>query len=124
MMSGIDQNPTGDDTNPEEKRRSARTPRAIRFSDSEWERVETVAGRHGITPTEFIRNAALAATENESGTIPPEMTAQIERVYRGVYLLATLKRDEMNRDGRQQELERIRQDARKSQDSIMKNVTE
>ena len=123
-MNETGQNPTEDNVDSEEKRRSARTPRAICFSDFEWGKVETVAGRHGITPTEFVRNASLAATENESGTFPLEITAQIERIYRGVYLLATLKREEMIRDGRQEELERIRKAGRESQGSIKKNATE
>ena len=123
-MSRIDQKPTGDDTNPEEKQSHARVSRTIRFSDPEWERVEIAARRRGATAAEFIRNAALAATENESGTFPPGIAAQIERIYRGVYLLATLKRGEMLRDGKQEEFERIRKDARDSQDSIMKNASE
>ena len=123
MMSRIDQKPTGDDTGPEEKQSHARISRTIRFSNPEWERIEIAAKRHGATAAEFIRNAALVATGSESGTFPPGIAAQIERIYRGIYLLATLKRDEMNRDGRQEELERIRQAARESQDSIMQNAS-
>ena len=93
-------------------------------SDPEWERVETAAGKREITPAEFVRNAALAATENESVTFPPGIVAQIERIYRGVYLLATLKRDEMLEDGRQEELDRITNAARESQDSITENASE
>ena len=36
-----------------------------------------------------------------------EIAAQVERVYNGVYLLATLKRDEMLRERRQEELDKI-----------------
>ena len=122
MMSRINQKPTGDDT--EEKQSQARVSRTIRFSDPEWKRVEIAARRRGATAAEFIRNAALAATESESGTFPPEITAQIERIYRGVYLLSTLKRDEMNRDGRQEEFDRIMKDARESQDFIIENASE
>ena len=48
----------------------------------------------------------------------PELAGQIERMYRGVYLLSTLKRDEMLREGRENELERIHQDAYDSQDLL------
>lgn len=123
-MTENDQNPTENDAGYDEKRRSSRTPRAIRFSGSEWERVETVAGQRGIPHAGFVRNTALAASESESGKISPEITAQIERLYRGVYLLATLKRDEMLRDGRREELDRVTEGARESQDSIMKNASE
>ena len=123
-MSRIDQKPTGDDTGPEEKQRHARISRTIRFSDPEWERVEIAARRRGATAAEFIRNAALVATESESGTFPPEISAQIERIYRGVYLLATLKRDELAREGCQDDLDRIMKDTRESQDSIIENAAE
>ena len=123
-MTETDQKPIENDAGHDEKRRSSRTSRTIRFSDSEWERVETAAGRRKITPSEFVRNAALAATESQAGTFPPEIAAQIERIYRGVYLLATLRRDEMLCEGRREELDRITDAARESQDSIMKNASE
>ena len=123
-MSGIDQNPTENDTGTEEKQSQARTSRTIRFSDPEWERVEIAARRRRATAAEFVRNAALAATESESETIPLEIAAQIERIYRGVYLLASLKRDEILREGRQEEIERTMKDARESQNSIMNNAFE
>ncbi len=124
MMSGIDQKPTGEDARTEGKQSHARVSRTIRFSDPEWERVEIAAKRRGDTAAEFIRNAALATTESESGSYPPEITAQIERIYRGVYLLASIKRDEMLREGRREELDRTMKAARESQDSIMKNASE
>ena len=120
-MTETEQFPTENNTGQEEKRRSVRTPRAIRFSDPEWERVETAAGKREITPAEFVRNAALAATESELGTFPPEISAQIERIYRGVYLLATLRREEIIREGRLEELDRITKSARESQVSIIGN---
>ena len=123
-MSGIDQKPTGDDTDPQEKQSHARISRTIRFSDPEWERVEIAARRRGATAAEFIRNAALVAAGSESGRFPPDISAQIERIYRGVYFLATLKRDEMLREGHQAELDRTMNAARESQDSITENASE
>ena len=122
-MSATDRNPNKKGADPEEKRRSSRTPRAVRFSGSGWEQVETAAGRRGITTAEFVRNAALAAAGSESGTFPPGIAAQIERIYRGVYLLATLRRDELIRDGRLEELDRVTEAARESQDSITENAS-
>ena len=128
MMSGIDQKPTGDDAGPEEKQSHARTSRTIRFSDPEWERVEIAARRRGATAAEFIRNAALALageeTSVDSGPISSGIPAMIERIYRGVYLLSTLKRDELVREGRKDDLDRIMKDARESQDSIVENASE
>ena len=126
-MSGIDQKPTGDDADTEEKQSQARTSRTIRFSDPEWERVEIAARKHGATAAEFIRNAALALAGEEtgvdSGPIPSGITAQIERIYRGVYLLSTLKRDELLREGRKNELDRVMKDARESQASILDDTS-
>lgn len=123
-MNETGQNPIENDAGHDEKRRSSRTPRAIRFSDPEWERVETAAGKREITPAEFVRNAVLAATESESVTFPPEITSQIERIYRGVYLLATLRREEIIREGRREELDRVTKAARDSQDSITGSASE
>ena len=79
----------------------------IRVDEEHCKRIEIATGDHGITLTEFARNAALAATECESVTFPPEIAAQIERIYRGVYLLTTLRREEMVRKGRREELDQI-----------------
>ena len=48
---------------------------------------------------------------------PREIAAQVERIYRAVYLLATLQRDEMIRDGRQKELEKVTNAASKAEAS-------
>ena len=122
-MSGIDQKPTGDNADTEEKQSQVRTSRTIRFSDPEWERVEIAARRSGATAAEFIRNAALALAGEEtgvdSGPIPSGIAAQIERIYRGVYLLSTLKRDELLRKGRKNELDRVMKDAHESQAAFL-----
>lgn len=118
-MSETDRNSTETDAGPEEKRSHARTLRTIRFSDFEWELVENAARRSGIAAAEFARNAALAAAEDKSAAIPSGISAQIERIYRGVYLLSTLKRDEMVREGRQDELDRTIKAARESQVSLL-----
>ncbi len=65
-----------------------------------------------MTSAELVRHAAVSLATRKFAanlaTFPPEIAAQIERIYRGVYLLSTLKRDELVRDGRQEELERTR----------------
>ena len=53
---------------------------------------------------------------------PPEIAVRIGRIYRGVYLLSTLKRDEMLREGQQDELDRVHKEAHKSQDSIRREA--
>ena len=70
----------------------------------------------------FVRNAALAVTANLNGVafgaLPPEVLELIKRIYRGTYMLSTIKRDEMIREGRGEELDRTVQAAREIQDFL------
>ena len=103
-----------------------RTPRSIRFSDSEWAGIENEAKARGMTAAELVRHAAVSFAAGKlmpkTAAFPREIAAQLERIYRGVYLLSTLKRDEMIRNGRQEELKQVVADASESQDSIRKEA--
>ena len=96
-----------------------RTPRTIRFSDAEWKEVERAARETGISPATFARNAALRAAAppkaDPAGALPPEFMELVKRIYRSTYILSTLKRDELIREGRREELERTVQAAREAQ---------
>ena len=101
----------------------ARTSRTIRFSDREWEQVSQAAARHDIaSPAEFVRNAAIAMARDESpttrSTLSPGMVQLIEHTFRGVLFLSTLKRDEMIREGRQDEVESVIQAGREAQSEL------
>ena len=100
-----------------------RTSRSIRFSDAEWKRVEVAASKRDSSPGEFVREAALAMAEGDAGAVPGMLPAGLvslmESTYRGVFLLATLKRQEMLREDRHEEMERMLEDARKSQSELM-----
>lgn len=113
--------------NSDEKHGESRSPRSIRFSDSEWTCIEREARERGMTAAELVRHAALSfatgkLTANSTG-FPPEIAAQIERIYRGVYFLSTLKRDELLRDGRKNELDRVMKDARDSQAAFLDDTS-
>lgn len=101
----------------------SRTPRSIRFSDSEWAGIENEAKARGMTAAELARHAAVSFAEGKltpnTEAFPLEIAAQIERIYRGVYLLSTLKRDEMIRDGHRETFDRIHKSARESQAAIL-----
>ena len=109
--------------NPTAKPSGPRVPRSIRFSDSEWAGVEKEAKARGITAAKLVRQAAVSASAGtpatDSPAFPPEVAAQIESIYRGVYLLSTLRRDEILQEGREEEYERIRQSAQDSQAAIL-----
>ena len=110
------------DQNPAGKQPLPRVPRSIRFSDSEWACIEEEAKARGMAAAELVRHAAVslaAGTLSQNPPqLPPEIIAQVERIYRGVYLISTLKRDEMIREGRQNECDQITKNARDSQVSI------
>lgn len=72
------------------------------------------------TPSEARNRRPLIA---DPGPFGAEHAGQIERIFRGVYVLSTLKRDEMIREGQQEEFERIHKDAHKTQDSIRKHAS-
>ena len=109
------------------KQPEPRAPRSIRFSDSEWAGIEKEAKARGMTAAELVRHAAVGLSAGKlapaSAQFPPEIAAQIERIYRGVYLLSTLKRDGLVREGRQNELDSIAKAASESQRSILKNTS-
>ena len=96
-----------------------RAPRTVRFSDAEWDKVEQAARGIGISPATFARNAALSAATNTkvdpADALPPEFLELVKRIYRSTYILSTLKRDELIREGRREELDRTVQAAREAQ---------
>ena len=115
------------DANMDEKDAVPRMPRSIRFSDSEWATVEQASRERGMTAAELVRHAAMSLAEGrhatDSVTLGHGLMAQIERIYRGVYLLSTLKRDEMVGQGRKDELDRIMGGARDSQVAILSDTS-
>ena len=111
----------------ETKPTESRTPRSIRFSNSEWAGIENEAKARGMNAAELVRHAALILATGklttQTGAFPSEITAQIERIYRGVYLLSTLKRDEMVRDGEREAFEKVHKSARESQTAIVNEAS-
>ena len=122
-MSEDTRNPSEFGAQPEEKRGDARTPKTIRFSGPEWELVESAAVRRGMPAAEYVRMAALDAAEDKSAAIPPGIVALIERIYRSTYIVATLKRDEMLRAGRDDEMEEMIKAARETQATILEDAS-
>ena len=71
---------------------------------------------NGKLPAWFVADSA--------PELPVEIRIQIEQMYRGVYILATLKRDEMYREGRQDELDAVHQDAKSTLEAIMESASD
>ena len=96
-----------------------RRSRTIRFSDSEWQLVEDAALRQGIPASQLVRSVTLAAAEERldrpaGAAITPGHLALIEDTFRGVYLLTTIRQEELLEEKRKKQLDSILEDARLS----------
>ena len=115
-------------TQVDEKLTGTRSPRTIRFTDAEWAKVQRAAAAANISPATFARNAVLNAlvepTEALGGALPPGMLELVKRTYRSAYILSTLKRDDMIREGRQEQLERTVQAARDAEAHVLGDASE
>ena len=100
---------------------TSRKNHVIRFSDSEWGLIDNEARKREVSASEFVRIAALEAATGKAhgppGAISPKLASYIENIDRGVYLLATLKRNEMIREGRRKELDEMVREAKRIQDN-------
>ncbi|MYF08168.1 MAG: hypothetical protein F4092_14200 [Rhodospirillaceae bacterium] len=109
--------PRGKSNESGERAGDFRRSRTIRFSDSEWQLVEDAALRQGIPASQLVRAATLAAAEERldrpAGTaLTPGHIALIEDIYRGVYLLTTLRQEELLGEKRKKQLDSILNDGR------------
>ena len=123
-MSEDTRNPSETAAQPEEKRGDARTPKTVRFSGPEWELVERAATRRGMPGAAYVRMAALDAAEGKTAALSTEIVETIRRIYRSTYIVSTLKRDEMLREGREEEIEKTIGAARESQSLLAEQASE
>jgi len=117
------QPPDGRTGTPRTARPSARrTRRTVRFSDPEWKQVQEAAAQRGITASDFLRNTVLSATggvsQSENAVLSPALVEIIKLTHRSAYILSTLKRDEMIRDGRAREMDEVVRAARNAQEDV------
>ena len=102
-------------------RTEKRTPRSIRLSDPEWERIEAFAEERGLAAAEFVRFAALAAIEGGAavGGAQRRLAPLVERTFRYAHVMATKMREEMLAAGRGGELDALVREARAVQDEVL-----
>ena len=102
-----------------------RSPHSIRFSGAEWQLIEKAADDIDISPATFTRNAALKAARNRedmaSDALPSGVMELIKRTYLSTYIISTLKRDELIREARRDELDRIIKTARETLAFILRD---
>ena len=117
-----------DDGAAAEKAEDNRKTRSIRFSELEWEEVRNAALTHDLPAAEFVRERILALVRgSESGGAPaiaPPLMPLLERIFRYTWFLATEKRDEMIREDREAELEKLIADARALQQSLGQDASD
>ena len=123
-----DTTPENSETGPEAEERAgeSRRSRSIRFSDSEWEAVERAAAERGMNAAEFTRHATLGVAGGRygagQGALPPQYAGLLERIFRSTHILVTLKRDELIREGRGEELEELVKATHAFQESLAKQT--
>ncbi len=96
-----------------------RTPRTIRFSESEWKLIKTAASERGISIGGFIRDAALGRAALRSGSnsalFSPGIEDLIKHTFRYAFILTSIKRDELISDRRQKDVDDAVERARAAQ---------
>lgn len=82
-----------------------RHPHSVRFSHDEWDSITHAAEANKIPPGEYVREAAIrAAAELRSFSdahLTPELIELMKRTFRGVHVLAYLKREQLRKAGEQ-----------------------
>ena len=115
---------SGFDENAKEKR----TPKAIRFSESEWNRIKTAATARGISIGGFVRDAALDRASEHSGKrsapFSPGIEELIKQTFRYAFMLASIKREEFVSDGRNQEIEKAIELAGEAQTELLSGASD
>ena len=94
----------------------------VRLYDRDWAQIETIAVMRGMTAAELVRSAAIAAVGDRPalGGSQNELTAQIEQIFRYVHIIATAMRNDMLKNGRGEELEKLVRSARALQGELRK----
>ena len=84
--------------------------RSVRFSNEECDAVVRAAERNDVTPGAFVRETATrAVAENldlSNAQLTSELIELVKRTFRGVHLLAFLKRKELVELGKTDDIER------------------
>ena len=96
-----------------------RQPHSIRFHKAEWQRIEAFAGDRGLTPSEFVRYATLAAIEEGDGVSIASLAPLIETTFRAVYVLMSKLNDDMLEASDEEKLEALIAEAEDMQKELL-----
>ena len=107
----------------DKNRAGRRTPKAIRFSESEWKRIKTAATARGISIGGFVRDAALAqaaaGSTLHSAPLSPGMEELIKHTFRYVFILTSITRDRLIDEGLREIVDNAVQRARAAQAELL-----
>ena len=95
-----------------------RNPHSIRFLDGEWDRIEAHADARGLTGSEFVRFAVLAALA-DGAAMGDRLAPLIETTFRAAHIMVTKMRSDMLDGGREDELDELVAGARAQQDRLL-----
>ena len=85
--------------------KNKRRPHTVRFHDTEWSRIASLAESRGLTPSAFVRDAALAALAARHGAGDARLAPLVETTFRAAHILVSKLRHEMLAAGKQDELD-------------------
>lgn len=77
-----------------------RHPHSVRFSHAEWDSIRNAAAQNEMAPGQYVREAAIQVAAEETYLtdvqLTPELIELIKTTFRGVHVLAYLKREQLN----------------------------
>ena len=96
-----------------------RQPHSIRFLGPEWQRIETFAGDRGLTPSEFVRFATLAAIEDGDQLSVSRLAPLIETTFRAAYVSMSRLNEAMHEADEGEKLEALVAEAEEMQEELL-----
>lgn len=96
-----------------------RRAHSIRFLEPEWERIEAYAGDRGLTPSEFVRFATLAAVGEGGGVSLARLDPLVRTTFRATYMMMSKLSEDLIGAGEEEKLEALIADAEEVQRKML-----
>ena len=105
-------------------RKVRRQTHSIRFLDPEWNRIRDLAEARGLSASEFVRHATLAALADGHDRPGDRLAPLIETTFLATHILASQLREEMLRVGEQDKLDAMIAEARTLQAKLLDKASD
>lgn len=96
---------------------ATRRAHSIRFLEPEWERIEAFAEARGLTPSEFVRFATLAAIED--GASMGRLAPLVKTTFRATYMMMSRLSEDLLEAGENEQLDTLVADAEEVQEELL-----